>query len=90
MPCLFVAMTPARMNPAWAMDEYASSRFTSVCVTAMIAPSSIVAMATPHMTGRQSQRMPGSTTYSSRSSAPKAATIVLVAMKPVTGVGAPW
>ena len=85
-----VAITPARMKPAWAIDEYASSRLTSVWVTATIAPTSIVTMATPHMTGRQSQRRPGRTTYSSRSSAPKAATLVAAAMKPVTGVGAPW
>ena len=62
----------------------------SVWVMATIAPPSMVTIATPHMTGRQSQRSPGSTTYSSRSSAPKAATLVAAAMKPVTGVGAPW
>ena len=62
----------------------------SVWVIATIAPPSIVTIATAHMTGRQSQRRPGSTTYSRRSSAPNAATFVAAAMKPVTGVGAPW
>ena len=55
-----VAMTPARMNPACAIEEYASSRLMSVWVIATIAPPSMVMIATPHMTGRQSQRMPGS------------------------------
>ncbi len=85
-----MAMTPARMNPACAIDEYASSRLMSVWVIATIAPPSMVTIATPIMTGRQSQRRPGSTTYSRRSSAPNAATFVAAAMKPVTGVGAPW
>lgn len=84
------AMTPARMKPACAIDEYASRRLMSVWVIATIALTSMVTMATPHMTGRQSQRRPGSTTYSRRSRAPNAATLVAAAMKPVTGVGAPW
>lgn len=62
----------------------------SVWVIATIAPPSIVTMATAHMTGRRSQARPGSATYSRRSSAPNAATFVAAAMKPVTGVGAPW
>lgn len=90
MPSGVAAMTPARMKPACAIDEYASSRLMSVCVIATIAPPSIVTIAMAHITGRQSQLRPGRTTYSRRSSAPNAATLVAAAMKPVTGVGAPW
>ncbi|CPU38555.1 Uncharacterised protein [Mycobacteroides abscessus] len=50
----------------------------------------MVAMDTPHSTGRQSVVIPGSATYSTRSSAPNAAIFVVAAMNAVTGVGAPW
>ena len=50
------------MKPACAIEEYASSRFTSVCVRATIEPMIIVRIATAHSIGRQSQRMPPSAT----------------------------
>jgi hypothetical protein len=40
------------MNPVCAIDEYASIRFTSDCVTALIVPIAIVRIAIAHMTGR--------------------------------------
>src|SRR5918912_10353 len=56
----------------------------------MTDPTAIVTMATAHSAGDQSQRAAGTATYATRSSAPNAATLVQAAMKPVTGVGAPW
>ena len=47
-------------------------------------------MATPYSTGRQVQSLLPNPTYSTRMSAPKAATLVAAAMKAVTAVGAPW
>jgi hypothetical protein len=41
-------------NPAWAIDEYASIRLTSVWVSASTDPTTMVRIATPHITGRQS------------------------------------
>ena len=55
-------MTPVRMKPACATDEYASIRLTSVWVTAMIAPTTMVRIAIAHITGRQSSRSSGSAT----------------------------
>ena len=65
-------------------------RLMSVWVSAKIVPTIIVRAAITHIIGRQSQRMPPRATYMTRSSAPNAATLVHAAMKPVTGVGAPW
>ena len=73
-----------------AIDEYASSRLMSVWVTARIAPTSMVSTATAPSTGWKSQRTPSNATYSTRSSAPNAATLVQAAISAVTGVGAPW
>ena len=70
------AATAVRMNPACAMDEYASKRFTSVWVTPTIAPTDIVMMAMAHMTGRQSQVRPPNATKNTRNRAPKAAIFV--------------
>ena len=47
-------MTPTRMKPVCATEEYASIRLTSVWVTASTAPTTIVRIATPHISGRQS------------------------------------
>jgi hypothetical protein len=63
---------------------------TSVCTIAITEPTTMVRIATPHSTGCQSQRADGRATYVIRNSPPKAATLVQAAMKPVTGVGAPW
>ena len=73
-----------------ATDEYASIRLTSVCVTATTEPSTIVAMATTHSIGRQLDSRPGSAIPKMRRIAPNAATLVTVAIRAVTGVGAPW
>ena len=79
-----------RMKPACAIDEYASIRLTSVWVSAITAPTSIVIAAMIHSTGSQSQRIPPRPTYRTRSSAPNAASFTAAPMNPVTGVGAPW
>ena len=44
------------MKPAWAIEEYASIRFTSVWVMASTEPTAIVATATIAISGCQSQR----------------------------------
>jgi len=71
------------------MDEYASTRLMSVCVTPKIAPTTIDAIATAQMIGRQLLLVPEKPTYSTRSRAPNAATFVHDAMNAATGVGAP-
>jgi hypothetical protein len=53
-PSRFSAMSPTRMKPAWAIDEYASMRLTSVWVSPSTAPITMVRIATAHTTGRQS------------------------------------
>ena len=65
-------------------------RLMSVWVSANSVPTIIVSAAMTYIIGRQSQRMPPSATYMTRSSAPNAATLVQAAMKPVTEVGEPW
>ena len=65
-------------------------RLMSVCVRANSVPTIIVSAAMTYIIGRQSQRMPPNATYMTRMRAPNAATLVQAAMKPVTGVGAPW
>ena len=65
-------------------------RLMSVCVSANSVPTIIVRPAITNIIGRQSQRSPPSATYMTRSRAPKAATLVHAAMKPVTEVGDPW
>ena len=62
----------------------------SVWVTASTAPTSMVSTAIAPSTGVKSQEAPPNATWKTRSSAPNAATLVQAAMKPVTGVGAPW
>ena len=46
------------MNPAWAIDEYASIRLMSVWVTESTAPTTIVRIATTTTAGAQSHRSP--------------------------------
>ena len=53
---------PVIRKPACAIDEYASIRFTSVWVIAMIEPIAIVSAAMIHIIGCQSQRAPPSDT----------------------------
>src|SRR5215475_14224836 len=72
------------------MDEYASSRFISVWVTASTEPTSMVSTATTPSTSLKSQLAAGKATYTMRSSAPNAAIFVQAAMNAVIGVGAPW
>ena len=50
------------MNPVCATAEYASIRFTSFWVTAVMVPTTMVRIAIAHSTGRQSSRSPGSAT----------------------------
>jgi multidrug efflux pump subunit AcrB len=50
------------MKPACATAEYASIRLTSVCVTAVTVPTTMVAIAITHSTGRQSARSSGTAT----------------------------
>src|SRR5690606_10235659 len=90
IPAASADSRPVSRKPAWVTDEYASIRFTSICVTASTAPTTMVAMATAASTGRQSSTNPGAATYSTRASAPTAAILVAAAMNAVTGVGAPW
>ena len=50
----------------------------------------MVRIATAQIAGVQSQRDAGDSDVATRRIAPNAATLVQAAMKPVTGVGAPW
>ena len=58
MPERSIASTPMSRKPAWAIDEYASIRLTSVCTMAITEPTIIVRIATPHIIGIQSHRIP--------------------------------
>src|SRR6266511_2682170 len=90
MPWAFTAIRPTRMKPACAIEEYASSRLMSVWVRPSTAPTAIEVIATAHISGRQSHAVVLNPTYSTRSTAPNAATFVQAAISAVTGVGAPW
>jgi hypothetical protein len=50
----------------------------------------MVSTAITPSTGVYSQEMPSNAAYSTRSSAPNAATLVQAAISAVIGVGAPW
>jgi hypothetical protein len=52
-------------------------------------PTAMVAMASTAKMGCHVQRMPSSATKKTRMSATTAASLVQIAMNPVTGVGAP-
>ena len=56
------AITPVRMKPTCAIDEYASIRLTSVWVTAVIVPTAMVRIAMAHSTGRHWSCSGGSAT----------------------------
>ena len=73
------------MKPAWAIDEYASIRLTSVWVTASRTPIDIVTAATTYKIGCHSS----GAVIVIRSNAPNAATFVAEAMNAVIGAGAP-
>src|SRR3954454_21433134 len=62
----------------------------SVWVTASTAPTSMVRIAIVPITGSMLHWASPKATYSTRSRAPKAATLVQAAISAVTGVGAPW
>src|SRR3990170_5974308 len=89
-PVWFAAVTPTRMNPAWATLEYASIRFRSDCAIASTLPTTIVTAARTHMNGAHSHWSGNNATMNRRSSAANAATFVPALMNAVTGVGAPW
>src|SRR5919108_5601822 len=90
IPLRLVATTAIAMNPACAIDEYASMRLMSVCATASTEANAIVTTARTARGGCQSQRSSGRETTSTRTSDAKAAAFVPPAMNAVTGVGAPW
>src|SRR2546430_17251791 len=90
MPCWLAAATPTRMNPAWAIEEYASIRFTLVWAMASTLPTTIVTAATPHRKGFQSHASGDRAARNTRRNAPNAATLVPADMNPATLVGAPW
>src|SRR3954447_23132206 len=90
MPSAVPASTATRMNPAWLIDENASMRFTSVCTTARIEPTSIVATASAYTYGCQSVLYASNATTNTRSSPANAAALTADAMKATTGVGDPW
>src|SRR6266511_2852477 len=79
MPAAPAAVTPVRMNPAWATLEYASIRLRSVWAMARIEPITMVTAARTQMNGVQSHER-----------AANAATFVAADMYAVIGVGAPW
>ena len=78
------------MKPAWAMEEYASIRFTSLWAMARMLPTTMVTAASPHTIGRQSSTSGLNPTLNTRRKAPNAATLVPADMNAVTQVGAPW
>ena len=90
VPAGVMAIAPSSRKPAWATDEYATMRFTSVCVSPSTAPITIDTIATAHSTPRHSHRVSPNATNSTRVIAPNAATFVQAAMNAVIGVGAPW
>src|SRR2546430_2126568 len=65
-------------------------RLMSVWVRPKMAPTTMDAMATAHMMGRQSHLVDEKPTYSTRRIAPNAAIFVHDAMNAVTAVGEPW
>src|SRR4051812_653972 len=84
------AVTPVRMNPAWATLEYASIRLMSVWDSAITDPTTMLSAASTQMNGVQSHCSGANATLNTRSSAANAATLVAADMYAVTGVGAPW
>ena len=78
------------MNPACAIDEYASIRFTSRCAIATIDPSTTDSTASTSTSGTQSHASGWNPTRNTRMNAKKAAVFVAADMNAVTGVGAPW
>lgn len=83
------ASIPTNIKPAWLIDEYASMRFTFVCVTASNEPTTILNSASTQMMGRQSSTRVGNAVKVTRSNAANAAVFPADAIKAVTGVGAP-
>ena len=78
------------MKPAWAIEEYASIRLTSVCSTATQAPTTTLAAASAATAGRQSEACVPRVTTSTRSIAANAAVFTPAAIQATTGLGAPW
>ena len=61
-PAGLAAITPTKMKPACAIDEYASMRLMSLWLMAIIDPTNIVKIAMIHIIGTQSQRIPPNAT----------------------------
>src|SRR4051812_14314988 len=78
-----------RMNPPWAMLEYASRRTMFVCRKATTLPTVIVSAAITHMNGRYTSVACGKARYTSRIKATKPAAFDATLRNAVTGVGAP-
>jgi len=78
------------MYPVCAIDEYASIRFTFVCVIATRLPSVIVRTARMPMIGSQSALIGPSASTKTRMMTAKAPTFGPTERYPVTGVGEPW
>ena len=64
-------------------------RFSEDCPSAPTLPTMIVTVASTASAGPQLDCAPSSATSKKRRNAPNAATLVVTAMKAVTGVGAP-
>src|SRR5271169_6400362 len=86
MPVSWAAAKATSTYPAWAMEEYASRRFTLCCTSAHTFP--IVIESTAETQTIQNQ--PGApVANSARSNTANAAALGPVDMNPLTGAGAP-
>src|SRR5438067_13137625 len=83
------AESPIRMNPAWAIEEYANIRFTSSWAMASTDPATTVTAATTASIGRHVVASGATATSNTRRNAANAATFVRAPMNAVTAVGAP-
>ena len=78
------------MKPACEIEEYASSRFTSLCTSAARLPIASEAHASTAIAIRQTSSCAGNAVTSTRYVTTSAAAFVAADMNAVTDVGAPW
>src|SRR3954471_24452339 len=83
------AAMATRMNPAWAMDEYASRRLRFRCWSPTALPITIVAIARPTTARCQTPYSPWNASTHTRRNAAKAAALTVAAMYAVIGFGEP-
>src|SRR2546428_712607 len=83
------AESPIRMNPAWAIEEYASIRFTSSWAMASTDPGTFVTAATTASIGRHDVASGASSTSNTRKYTANAAPSVPAPLMQGTDVGAP-